>query len=99
MTPHKTRKWSQYVTAHSDALDLEEGIFTQTDPKRIARSLKYSAEHSTRRRSSPFRAAMSMLNFYINRAGDTLSSTQRHRLEAAKGELRTLFHRPARTSH
>ena len=91
MTEAKTRRWSQEVTRHSNALDLEKDVFAQTDPKRIARSLKRSAEHSERRKSSPFRSAMSMLSFYINRAGDQLSSEQRHRLESAKDELRALY--------
>ena len=99
MTQHRIRKWSRNVTEHSDAMDLEKGIFAQTDPKRIAQSLKHSAERSERRKSGSFRSAMSMLNFYINRAGDTLSAAQRRRLEAAKGELRTLFDRPERTTH
>jgi len=84
------------VRRHSDALDLERDVFKQRDPKRIARSLKRSAERSARRKSSPFRSAMSMLTFYINRAGAQLSATQRRRLEAAKNELRALYHRPAR---
>ncbi|HEX5319828.1 MAG TPA: DUF3175 domain-containing protein [Stellaceae bacterium] len=90
----KTRKWSADVTEHSDALDLEENIFESHDPKRIAASLKRSAEHSERRKSSPFRAAMSMLVFYINRAGKNLSAAQKRRLEAAKDELRRQFGRP-----
>ncbi|MDB5800151.1 MAG: hypothetical protein JWL63_1090 [Rhodocyclales bacterium] len=96
MAQHKTRKWSQDVTEHSDALDLKEGVFAEADPKKIALSLKQSAEHSDRRKSSPYRSAMSMLTFYINRAGDKLSEAQHHRLEAAKDELRALFDRPAR---
>jgi len=94
--PARTRRWSQEVRRHSDALDLERDVFKQRDPKRIARSLKRSAERSARRKSSPFRSAMSMLTFYINRAGAQLSATQRRRLEAAKNELRALYHRPAR---
>jgi len=94
--PARARRWSQEVTRHSDALDLERDVFKQRDPKRIARSLKRSAERSARRKSSPFRSAMSMLTFYINRAGAQLSATQRRRLEAAKNELRALYHRPAR---
>jgi len=92
--PARTRRWSQEVRRHSDALDLERDVFKQRDPKRIARSLKRSAERSARRKSSPFRSAMSMLT--INRAGAQLSATQRRRLEAAKNELRALYHRPAR---
>jgi hypothetical protein len=88
------RRWSQKVTEESDALDLEEGVFKQRSPRRIARSLKRSAEHSRRRKSSPYRSAMSMLTFYINRAGKQLSGPQRRRLEASKDELRKLFHRP-----
>ena len=86
-----SRKWSQAVTEHSDALDLEGGVFAQRSARKIAASLKHSAESSDRRKSSPYRSAMSMLTFYINRAGDQLSETQRKRLEAAKKELRSLF--------
>jgi len=89
-----SRRWSQRVTEKSDALALEPGVFAQSDPKKIARSLKRSAEHSERRKSSPFRSAMSMLTFYVNRAGQTLPDTQRKRLDAAKDELRALFKRP-----
>lgn len=97
MTQRKTtRRWSQQVTRHSNALDLEKDVFTQADPKRIARSLKRSAEQSDRRKSSPFRSAMSMLSFYINRAGDQLSATRRRRLETAKDELRVLYDRPTK---
>lgn len=85
------RKWSQQVTEHSNALDLESGVFAKDDPKAIARSLKRSAEHSRRRKSAPFRSAMSMLTFYINRAGDQLPGSRRRKLEAAKDELRRLF--------
>lgn len=86
-------KWSQQVTTKSNALDLEEGIFTWHDPKKIAKSLKNSAEHSTRRKSPPFRSAMSMLVFYINRAGKSVDEKQRKILEQAKEELRSLYHR------
>ena len=89
------QKWSQEVTEHSDALDLEQGVFKQKDPKRIAESLKESAEHSKRRKSSPFRSAMSMLTFYINRAGAQLPKEEKKRLEKAKDELRDLYPRPA----
>ena len=85
------KRWSQEVTQKSDALDLEEGVFTWNDPKRIARSLKRSAEASTRRKGSPLQSAMSMLNFYINRAGKDLGPTQREVLEEAKAELRRAF--------
>jgi len=87
------RNWSRDVTEHSNALDLEEDVFTRDDPASIARSLKRSAEHSSRRKSSPYRSAMSMLTFYINRAGDKLPERRRRKLEAAKDELRRLFDR------
>jgi hypothetical protein len=90
-----TRKWSQHVTDTSDALDLKQGVFREKDPKKIARSLKSSAEHSDRRKSDPYRSAMSMLTFYINRAGDTLPRGQRKHLEDAKDELRALYDKPA----
>jgi Protein of unknown function (DUF3175) len=94
---NKTKRWSQRVTQTSDALDLDKGVFSFSDSNRIARSLKRSAERSRRRKSDPFRSAMSMLNFYINRAGRKLSKAQRSRLEVAKTKLRALFHRkPAR---
>jgi hypothetical protein len=88
------RRWSQHVTETSDALDLKEGVFKESDPKKIARSLKASAEHSDRRKSDPYRSAMSMLTFYVNRAGHNLPKTQLKRLETAKDELRKLFDRP-----
>jgi hypothetical protein len=87
------RRWSQRVTERSNALDLEEGVFALEDPRAIARSLKRSAERSRRRESSPFRSAMSMLVFYINRAGRNLPRARRVRLERAKDELRALFGR------
>ena len=83
--------WTAKVTRESDALDLEKGIFTWKDPLKIARSLKHSADTSTRRKSSPFRSAMSMLVFYINRAGSKLNSDQKCTLEQAKVELRKLY--------
>lgn len=90
--PKKSQKyWSDYVTKHSFALDLEPGVFTWDDPKRIARSLKESAEMSTRRKAGPFQSAMSMLNFYINRAGKNLPQNRRRILEQTKAELRRLF--------
>nr|WP_074552071.1 DUF3175 domain-containing protein [Dyella sp. AtDHG13] len=95
-SPRGKRRWSKHVMETSDALDLPHGMFSQTDPAAIARSLKTSAEHSKRRKSSPFRSAMSMLNFFINRAGKQLSAPQRKHLEAAKDELRALFGRPRR---
>lgn len=88
-----TTRWSGKVTAESNALDLERDVFTWKDPRRIARSLKRSAEHSHRRKSEPYRSAMSMLTFYINRAGDNLSDSQRQVLERAKRELRKQFGR------
>ena len=92
------KKWSQDVTEHSDALDLERDVFRQQDPAAIAASLKRSAEHSTRRKGTPFQSAMSMLTFYINRAGDGLDAKQRKVLEDAKDELRKAFGRkPARS--
>jgi hypothetical protein len=87
------KKWSGYVTKHSFALDLEEGVFTWNDPKRIAKSLKVSAENSTRRKAPAFQSAMSMLNFYINRAGKNLPAERKKVLEKAKVELRRLFGR------
>ena len=90
-----TKRWSQRVTRESDALDLDPGVFTLGDPRQIARSLKRSAEQSQRRKSDPYRSAMSMLTFYINRAGAQLPKTTRARLEAAKDELRDLFGRPS----
>lgn len=84
-------RWSQRVTETSNALDLEAGVFTWHDPRRIAQSLKTSAERSRRRKTDPFRSAMSMLSFYINRAGCKLPLAQRSCLEAAKDELRKLF--------
>ena len=87
------RKWSQEVTQHSNALDLEPGIFTKKDPDTIAASLARSAEKSTRRKTSAFHSALSMLTFYINRAGQSLPQAQRKRLEKAKERLREHFHR------
>ncbi|MGH7011049.1 MAG: DUF3175 domain-containing protein, partial [Caulobacteraceae bacterium] len=89
--PHR---WSNKVTAESHALDLEPEIFRSNDPGEIARSLKRSAESSQQRKSSPFRSAMSMLTFYINRAGDNLPKGLQRVLEAAKDELRAAFGRP-----
>ena len=90
---HKSKNWSSKVTKESHALELEEGVFTWADPKQIARSLKKSAEQSKRRKSEPFRSAMSMLVFYINRAGRKLDPTQKKVLEQAKHELRVLFNK------
>jgi hypothetical protein len=87
------RRWSAEVTKHSNALDLDRSVFTWKDPRRIALSLKRSAEHSHRRKSDPYRSAMSMLTFYINRAGTNLSARQRRVLQKAKAELRDVFGR------
>jgi hypothetical protein len=84
-------RWSARVTKHSNALDLEKSVFKSNDPHRIALSLKRSAERSKRRKTTPYQSAMSMLNFYINRAGSKLSAARRRRLEAAKAELRRLY--------
>lgn len=89
------KKWSGKVARESNALDLKKGVFAQRDPKKIAASLKRSAEHSKRRKSSPYRSAMSMLTFYINRAGKDLPASRKKVLEKAKDELRTLFHKKA----
>jgi hypothetical protein len=95
----KRRRWSQRVTQTSHALELKQGVFELDDPRAIARSLKRSAEQSKQRRSEPFRSAMSMLTFYINRAGDKLPAQRRAKLEQAKDELRDLFHRPRQHPH
>ena len=87
------RNWSARVTRESHALELEEGVFTWRDPKRIACSLKKSADQSKQRKAEPFRSAMSMLVFYINRAGRKLDPKQKKILEAAKNELRKLYAR------
>src|SRR5438034_9396671 len=87
------KNWSAKVTKHSNALDLDRGVFTSKDPKRIAKSLKRSAERSKRRKATPFQSAMSMLNFYINRAGKNLPQSQKKVLERAKKELRAAFHK------
>lgn len=85
--------WSSDVTEHSNALDLEEGVFTWGDPRRIALSLKRSAESSARRKGTPYQSAMSMLDFYIDRAGSNLGQSQKEVLEEAKTELRRAFDR------
>ena len=90
----KVKRWSQEVTETSNALDLESGVFTWNDPRKIAESLKWSADSSQRRKGTPFSSAMSMLNFFINRAGRNLPSEQREILEQAKEELRELYGRP-----
>ena len=86
-----TKRWSGYVTTHSNALDLEPGVFTFKDPKKIAASLKHSAEVSDRRKSSPYQSAMSMLTFYMNRGGKNLTASQKRVLERAKTELKRQF--------
>jgi hypothetical protein len=87
----KKKRWSQNVTENSDALTLDRGVFTKGSPKAIAASLKRSAERSHRRKSSPYRSAMSMLTFYINRGGKGLPATRKKKLEQAKDELRAIY--------
>jgi hypothetical protein len=94
-----TRRWSKQVNETSDALDLKQGVFKLDDPTKIARSLKRSAEHSRRRKSEPYRSAVSMLNFYINRGGKNLSARRRRILTRARGELRRLFGRSPAKRH
>ena len=89
----RTRRWSAAVTRQSDALDLQRKVFAKRTPGEIARSLKRSAERSRRRKAEPFRSAMSMLTFYINRAGKNLPKQRLRVLERAKGELRKVFGR------
>jgi hypothetical protein len=93
MAKRATRRWSRTVTERSDALDLRQGVSTWNDPKRIARSLKRSAESNKRRKADPYRSALSMLTFYINRAGKNLPASRRRILTRAKGELRKQFGR------
>jgi len=93
MAKRSKSRWSSEVTKHSDALDIQEDVFKSGNPDAIAKSLKRSAEVSDRRKSSPYRSAMSMLTFYINRAGQNLSSSRRRTLERAKMSLRKVFHR------
>jgi hypothetical protein len=90
----RAKRWSRHVTETSNALDLEPGVFSFDDPARIARSLRRSAEASRRRKADPFRSAMSMLVFYVNRAGRNLPERRRAVLERAKQELRALYDRP-----
>ncbi|HTP00755.1 MAG TPA: DUF3175 domain-containing protein [Anaerolineales bacterium] len=89
--PHR---WTHHVMETSNALDLEPKVFARDDPKSIAKSLKRSAEKSNRRKGEPFRSAMSMLNFYINRASKNLPKERLEHLEAAKDELRAVYGRP-----
>ena len=98
MANKKINRWSQKVTETSNALDLEAGVFSKDDPRGIARSLKRSADRSRRRKGSAFQSAMSMLNFYINRAGNKLSRSRRSMLEAAKEELRDLYGKDRRAA-
>lgn len=93
MKTRSKKRWSAEVTRGSNALDLQPKIFTQRSPRRIALSLKHSAESSRRRKATPFQSAMSMLNFYINRAGPDLPKTRKAILTKAKDELRKLFHK------
>jgi hypothetical protein len=100
---HKTKKgktskkWSARVTATSNALDLEQNVFKSRSPEAIAKSLKRSAERSKRRKGTPLQSAMSMLNFYINRAGKNISQAKKKTLESAKGKLRELFQRKGKS--
>jgi len=91
--PSKARRWSARVTKHSNALDLRPKVFRSSNPRQVALSLKRSAERSNRRKGTPYQSAMSMLNFYINRAGKNLPKKQKHVLEKAKDELRDVFGR------
>ncbi len=95
MAKNENGRWSADVTEHSDALDLKKNVFKSGDPHDIAVSLKRSAEKSHRRKASPFRSAMSMLTFYINRAGKNLPKKRRKVLDEAKGELRQVFGKDA----
>jgi hypothetical protein len=97
MKSRSKKPWSAAVTRRSNALDLERNVFKQRNPRRIALSLKRSAEASRRRKARPYQSAMSMLNFYINRAGSNLSAKQKETLVRAKTELRRAFHKPAAT--
>jgi putative cell wall-binding protein len=94
MTTTLRKRWSQRVTRTSNALDLDSGVFALKDPRRIAQSLQRSAQRSTRRKASPYASAMSMLTFYVNRAGKSLPASQRRVLERAKIELRRLYRKP-----
>ena len=97
MSAGARKRWSQEVTEKSDALDLDKGVFTWRNPRRIAKSLKHSAERSRRRKTSAFRSAMSMLTFYVNRGGKDLPRAQKSVLERAKDELRAQFGRPRKS--
>ena len=91
MPTAKRKRWSHEVTTHSNALDLSPGVFKSRDPKQIAASLKRSAQRSRRRKADPYRSALSMLTFYINRAGKNLPAQRKRVLERAKAELRHQF--------
>ena len=91
MAKAASKRWSAWVTKTSNALDLDRGVFTWNDPKRIARSLRRSAQQSKRRKADPYRSALSMLTFYINRAGKNLPASRRKILKQAKDELRRQF--------
>jgi len=95
----QTHRWSQRATRESNALALEDRVFTLKDPREIAKSLRRSAESSTRRKAGPFASAMSMLTFYVNRAGKGLPKAQKNRLMRAKSELRKLYGKPEPKSH
>ena len=88
-----SKKWSKKVTETSNAMDLEKDVFKSTDPKKIASSVKRSAENSKRKKAGPFQSAMSMINFYENRAGNNISTSQKRVLDESKNELRKLFGR------
>jgi hypothetical protein len=98
MVKKASRRWSAAVTRQSDAVDLEDDVFKLHDPDAIARSLKHSAETSHRRKANPYRSAMSILTFYMNRAGKNLSGPRRRILERAKASLRKVFHRKEASS-
>jgi hypothetical protein len=98
MGAKRQNRWSAAVTHGSNVLDLESGIFKMSDPHRIVLSLKHSAEHSHRRKAGSFQSAMSMLNFYMNRAGSGLSARQKNILTHAKEELRLEFHKPVHST-
>ena len=92
-SPRGGRRWSKRVTERSDALDLQGGVFKLRDPKKIAASLKRSAERSKRRKADPYRSALSMLTFYVNRAGRNLPASRKRVLNRAKDELKHQFHK------
>lgn len=98
LAARRGRRWSQRVTRESDALTLDEGVFTKRSPRQIALSLKRSADRSRRRKSDPYRSAMSMLTFYINRAGKGLSKTRKAKLQKAKDELREVYGKASASS-